>query len=258
LTRIEQFYGVENDAKIALIREMDEKQKQHWQKIYADAMKKARRTTPIRRNQLALWLGRLIMVYNSLEDSLGHTLTQELVELIANNEEKQPKQLGIFPPAMERAWNGNLKEIILATMPFKQKLDFLLALLHKRFSNNDNHKEHIFKIADLMRKADEYRNKMIHSVWEESHLGNFSRVKSRSKGQKGLKIERQEVNIKELREAVNSIGAIGFLCGHIIANADFANMYVFDYSRIGKVFNPVQKTQAPRNSIVLPKKLLKG
>jgi hypothetical protein len=211
---------------------MDEEQINRWEKIFAEHEKKRRRILPVKRNQLSLWLGRLIIAYNSLENKLATILMMELVELIGKDEPPQKARLGYVPPSMQRAWDGGLRDIMMATMPFKQKLDFLAALLIKRFSNNPEQKSHIDKVAGLMLAADEFRNKMVHSFWEESY-GEFSRVKVKTKGRKGLKVEREDADIKQLREAIQEIQFLED-CLFTLTSHTFVKEHAMDYEKIGK------------------------
>jgi hypothetical protein len=216
---------------------MDEEQKNRWVKIFAEHEKKRRRILPVKRNQLSLWLGRLIIAYNGLENQLATILMLELVELIAKDEPPQNTYLGYKPPSVRRAWDGGLRDIIMATMPYKQKLDFLVALLIKRYSDNPDHKTHIDKVAGLMSAADDFRNRMVHSLWEETY-GEFSRIKVKTRGKRGLKVEREDANIKQLREAIEVIDFMNFFL-HTMQDIHLAEEYPKDYEKIMK---PLQAT----------------
>jgi hypothetical protein len=227
---------------------MDEERKNYWKTIFAESEKKRRRILPVKRNQLSLWLGRLIIAYNMLDNKLAAILMIELVELVGEDEPPQKAPLGYFPPSLQRARNGGLADIIMATMPFKQKLDFLAALLLNRFSDNPEHQKHIGQVAGLMLAADEFRNKMVHSLWEES-CGEFSRVKVKTKGRKGLKVEREDANIKQLREAIE---VIQFLepCLYTMTSQTFAKKYIIDYEKVGKPLRTITIKKAYPNMFI--------
>jgi hypothetical protein len=222
-----------------------------WKTIHAKFEKERRRILPVKRNQLSLWLGRLVISYNNLENTLATTLTTELVELIGTDE--TPAQLGDVPPSMRRASDGGLRDIVMATMPFKQKLDFLVALLLKRFSGNPEHLKVIEQFVRLIYAADEYRNKMVHSVWQESYT-DFARVKVKTKGQKGLKVEHQDADIKQLREAIKTIDALELMGELYLTNPSVAKKYGFDYAKLEKKLRPDPKIKTYPNVFTIPEK----
>lgn len=216
---------------------MTEERKNHWKKIFAEHEKKRRRIEPIKRNQLSLWLGRLIIAYNSLENTLANCLTLELVELIGKDEPPKKPQLGYIPSALQRANSGDLNHIVMATIPFKQKLDFLTALLLKRFHNNEEQQKHINKIAGLLYAADEFRNKMVHSVWEVNH-SEASRIKVKTKGRKGLKIDREDTDITQLRRACNAIDCVEMLCLFALTDKVDGNSIDLGYEKLESILRP--------------------
>jgi hypothetical protein len=207
---------------------------------------------PVKRNQLSLWLGRLVIAYNSLENGLATTLMMELVELIGKDEPPKVAQLGYISPSMQRARDGGLRDMIMGAMSFKQKLDFLGALLLKRFSDNPEQQKYINSVIGLMYAADEFRNKMIHSVWEESYAeAEFSRVKVGTKGRRGLKVERHEADTMQIRKAIEVIECLEKICLLMLSKKDFAKQYPLDYDRMGKLLCPVPKIKVYPN-IFLP------
>lgn len=205
---------------------------------------------PVKRNQLSLWLGQLIIAYNSLENTLATTVMVELVELIGKDEPPQKDRLGYFPPSMQRARDAGLRDIVMATMPFKQKLDFLVALLLKRFSDETEHQKHINQIVRLIQAADDFRNKMVHSVWEETYA-DFSRVKVKTKGQKGLKVERENADIKQLREAIKTIRFLEH-CLYTLQSPGFVSKYTIDYEKIGKPLRATTTKTVYPNVFIAP------
>lgn len=225
----------------------------YWKEIFAKSEKKRRRILPVKRNQLSLWLGRLIIAYNSLENSLATTLMMELVELIGNNVPPTVPQLGYMSPSMQRARDSGLRDMIMGAMSFKQKLEFLGALLLKRFSDNPEQQKYINSVIGLMYAADEFRNKMIHSVWEESYAeAAFSRVKVGTKGRKGLKVERHEADTVQIRKAIEVIECLEKLCLLMLRYKDFAKQYPLDYDKMGNLLRPVPKTKTYPNIFILP------
>jgi hypothetical protein len=211
---------------------MTKEQAEHFGKILSAFLKKSRQLQPIKKNQLSLWLGRLIIAYNSLENQLAIFLMLELVEMIAGDES-----------SAHRAWNGNLNEIVMGAISFKQKLDFLISLLLKRFSKNPEQQKLINKIAGLMSAADEFRNQMVHSVWHVSH-SEFSRVKPKTKGHKGLRTETVKEDVRQIDLACDAIlflegAGLFFMAGKMTpekSDLDFLE-------QIGKAFQPMVKPQ---------------
>lgn len=228
----------------------------YWKEIFAKSEKKRRRILPAKRNQLSLWLGRLIIAYNNLENGLATTLMIELVELIGKDEPPKDAQFGYISPSMKRAQDGGLRDMIMGAMSYKQKLDFLVALLLKKFSDNPEQQKYINSVIGLMYTADEFRNKMIHSVWEESYAeAEFSRVKVGTKGRKGLKVERHEADTMQIRKAIEVIECLENICLLMLRNKHFANQYPLDYDKMGKLLRPVPKIKTyPTYPIILPYK----
>lgn len=227
---------------------MDEKHLEFLKRLSAESAKRRRRIMPVRRNQLALRLGRLVIAYNNLEHSLSGLLTNEVVELIGGTEEDP---IGYVSPFFIRAGGAGLKEIISASISFRQKLDFLVALLYNKFSDNEAQQTHIRSIANLMAAADEYRNRMVHSVWEESY-GEYSRLKANIKGRKGLKVERHDADIKQLRTAIEAIETVDYLCRYCMISQKLADKCNIDYSKIDNIFNARPKIKPTPNLFIPP------
>jgi hypothetical protein len=236
---------------------MTEEQKNHWKKIFAESKKKRRRMEPIKRNQLALWLGRLIIAYNSLESSLASSLMMELVELIGKDEPPEKAPMLYVVPSLQRAYDAGLGHIVMGTLPFKQKLDFLTALLLKKFEKNEELQKHVNKMTGLMYAADEFRNKMVHSVWEVSH-SEVSRIKAKTKGRKGLMVDKEETDITHLRSACNAIDCLEILCQYVLRQPDksFLKLDYENYEKIGKALRPTPIFKKYPNILSLQKSLL--
>lgn len=222
---------------------MTREQAEHFGKILSEYLKKSRRLKPIKRNQLSLWLGRLIIAYNGLENQLATFLMFELVELIGNDIPSEKPHIGYVLPSMQRAWNGKLNEIIMGAISFRQKLEFLTALLLRRFSKNLEQQKLVTKISGLMAAADEFRNKMVHSVWEVS-LEEFSRVKHKTKGHKGLRTETVKEDVRQIDLACSAIlyleGAGLFFMAGKMTPQNYDLEFLED---IAKVFQPLVKPQ---------------
>ncbi len=222
---------------------MTQEQAEHFGKILSEFLKKSRRLKPIKRNQLSLWLGRLIIAYNALENQLATFLMFELVELIGDDTPPKKSPFGYVLPSMQRAWNGNLNEIIMGAISYRQKLEFLTALLMKRFSKNPKQQELVIKIARLMAAADEFRNQMVHSVWEVS-VTEFSRVKHKTKGNKGLRTEEVKENVRQLDLACDAILYLEGAGLFFMAGKMTPEKFDLDFlEKIGKAFQPLVKLQ---------------
>jgi hypothetical protein len=221
---------------------MNDKRKLYWKTIFGIYNKKTRLQMKGKRHQLCYWLGHLVIEYNSLENSLSFKLMEQLVDLLAPNE-PPPQDLkpaiGNIPPALRRAWDSNLKENISAAMSYRQKLDFLAALLYKQYAGNENHLTHIKAICALMYDADEYRNKMVHSYWYDG-IGDFTRYKPSSKGMKGLRITKHRFDFQQISEAVRAmklVDAIFCTCLTDPAFADETNKRI-SFDQLKKMLNP--------------------
>ena len=161
-------------------------------------------------NRLSLWLGRLVIAFNNLEYALAYEVTYELIELMGQEESKAKHPLGLISPTQRRISDSGLNDMVMASMSFGQKLDLLVALSLKKFPGPTKQEKHIRLIAAALSEAEEYRNKMLHSVWTED-FADYSQVKARTKGRKGLKIQKANTNIPHIQEAIKAINMLGDL-----------------------------------------------
>jgi hypothetical protein len=181
-------------------RGMDKLTKQKWLKIISDYEKK-RRLMPVRKNQIALWIGRLVIEHNNLENLLASTITALLVDLIADDKTKVQTELGEISTALKRAKDFGLQEMFMASMSFKQKLDLFTALLFQKFPKSKKQQDHIKLVVGQMSEADTYRNGIAHSFLEPNYTF-YARVKVNTKGFKGLKIQRHTFDIPQIKEVI--------------------------------------------------------
>ena len=221
---------------------MTDERKQYWKLILSIYNKKTRLEMKGKRHQLCYWLGHLVIEYNSLENSLSFKLMEELVDLLTANEPPPPDftpGIGSFPPTFRRALDSNLKENISAAMSYRQKLDFLAALLYKRYAGNEKHVTHIKTICALMYDADEYRNKMIHSYWYDG-IGDFTRYKPTSKGMKGLRITKHRFDFQQISDAVRAMKLVDAIFSTCLTDPAFADETSkrIDFNKLKKSLNP--------------------
>jgi hypothetical protein len=172
--------------------------------IFAEMAKQSKRHLSVKLNQISLWLGRLVIAFNNLEHMLAYELLWELINVIEPKKTPLEESLGQATPALERAYDAKINDMIMASMSFGQKLDFLTALSLKKFSDNPKQQKLVHLIAKALSEAEEFRNKMVHSVWSEG-FEDYLQVKARTKGRKGLKIQQANANIPLIKEALEAI-----------------------------------------------------
>lgn len=168
-----------------------------------------------RLNHLSLWLGRLVIAFNNLEHALAWEVSFELLEALGQKEsESSLTHLSDFisqgSRQVKQVSDTGIHHMIMASMSFGQKLDFLAALSLKKFSGNTRQEKHIHLIVKALSEAEDFRNRMLHSIWTENFV-DYSQVKARTKGRKGLKIQQANVNIPHIRQAVKAINTLGNL-----------------------------------------------
>jgi len=172
-----------------------------------------KKTLSTKLNQLSLWLGRLVIAFNNLEHTLAREVALELIEVmgVIDRIDYSPKRpLVRLSPTERRVDDLGLNDMILASMSFGQKLDFLAALSLKKFSDNPRQQNHVRLIVKALSEAEGFRNRMLHSIWTENFV-DYSQMKARTKGRKGLKIERANANIPNIRLAVKAINTLEHL-----------------------------------------------
>lgn len=156
-------------------------------KFKAEVAKSRRRLLTIRKNQLSLWIGRLVISFNDLEYRLAQAITKEI-----------------------GSDDLELSHMLLASMSYRQKVDFLSALLLKRFRDNTTQKAHIRSVISALGCAEGYRNTVLHSVWAAPIFTgiDYETKKSKTRGGKGLRIDRKAANISALKTAVKDVYAL--------------------------------------------------
>jgi len=161
-----------------------------------ESMKNRTRLLPTKRNQLALWLGRLVIAFNDLEYSLAREISSELSLRVDSTKVNQRSYL---------QYDEDMVDIMMASMSFGQKLNFFSALFLKRFDGNNKQQKHIGAVVTAISKAGTFRNQCVHSVWKEPMFSeNYSRRNARIK-EKKLKISNEAANIKSIKTAIEDI-----------------------------------------------------
>jgi|ERR1035438_4082502 hypothetical protein len=184
---------------------------EQFKKLLSDPVRK--RKLSVKLNQLSLWLGRLVIAFNNLEHTLAREVALELIEVmgVIDRVDYSPKRpLVWLSPTERRVDDLGLNDMILASMSFGQKLDFLAALSLKKFSDNPRQQNHVRLIVKALSEAEGFRNRMLHSIWTENFV-DYSQTKARTKGRKGLKVERANANIPNIRQAVKAINTLEHL-----------------------------------------------
>lgn len=151
--------------------------------------------------QLAFWIGRVVIAFNEVDDGLAQAVASEL--------KTQEKELG---------------EMLLASMSYGQRLDLFAALLLKRYADDDGQRDRVKSVVAALAKAEEFRNVVVHSVWlEPGFLGNsFTRKKSKTKGRKGLRTDREAANASILKSAVAEFETLSSFAFRSAVNPRFA------------------------------------
>jgi hypothetical protein len=149
----------------------------------------------------------LLKKAGQITSRLAYELTLELIEVMVQEESTSKQPLGWISPTQRRISDSGLNDMIMASMSFGQKLDFLAASLLKKFSGNVRQQNHIHLIVKALSGAEVFRNRMLHSVWTENYV-DYSQVKAKTKGRKGLKVERANANIPHIRQAIKAINTL--------------------------------------------------
>lgn len=175
---------------------------EQFRKLLSDPARK--RIISAKLKHLSLWLGRLVIAFNNLEHALAYEVTLELIEVMGQEESSPKHPLGWISPTQRRVNDLGLHDMVMASMSFGQKLDLLVALSLKKFSGNTRQENLIRLIVKALEEAEKFRNTMLHSIWTENFV-DYSQVKARTKGRKGLKVERANANIPHIRQAIKAI-----------------------------------------------------
>lgn len=167
-------------------------------------VRRARRNRSSKQNQLALWIGRIVIAFNQLESRLAERLSEELGHA-----------------------SGPVRDTIHASMSFGQRLDMLAALLLERFQENAEHLVFVREAIDTLSAAENCRNNVVHSEWSMAPFFGleFERRKVRTKGRKGLKIQATRANVAGLKEAARSIELLSTLAPALIGRPQATAKY---------------------------------
>ena len=201
--------------------------------LTAESSKRRARLLSAKRNQLALWLGRLVIAFNDLEYSLAREISSGLSLRVDPIKANQRYYL---------PYDSDMVDIMMASASFGQKLDFFSALFLKRFDGNDKQQEHIKSVITALSNAEGFRNQYIHSVWIEPTLSeNFSRRKAKTKGRKGLKISDETANVDSIKTAIKDINFLQTYGIYSVANEKIsARIGTNHFLTISKNFKPTE------------------
>lgn len=211
---------------------------EQFKKLLSDPARKRKLTAKL--NHLSLWLGRLVIAFNNLEHALAREVSLELFEVLGQEESSLTHPSDGISRAFRRVNDTWVLDMIMASMSFGQKLDFLAALSIKKFSGNTRQQKHIHLIVKALSEAEDFRNRMLHSIWTEN-FADYSRMKARTKGRKGLSVKRANANIPHIRQAIKGISTLenlGLFAMTHDAIVDEADEKLFDMS---KVFCPTNE-----------------
>jgi hypothetical protein len=211
---------------------------EQFKKLLSDPARKRKLSAKL--NHLSLWLGRLVIAFNNLEHALAREVSLELFETLGQEESSLTHSSDGISRAFRRVNDTGVHDMIMASMSFGQKLDFLAALSIKKFSGNTRQQKHIHLIVKALSEAEDFRNRMLHSIWTENFV-DYSRMTARTKGRKGLSVKRANANIPHIRQAIKAISTLedlGLFAMTHDAIVDETDEKLFDMS---KVFCPTNE-----------------
>lgn len=145
--------------------------------------------TPLKLNReeqtrLFAAIGRIVVEFQQMESWLAESLTGLLA----------------LDPMGDR-------HTVLASMSFRQKVD-LLFVLYGRKRRHDL-KTPMETVRKALHKAEEYRNRIVHSVWAVGGTPRtWIREKSSLRGKKGLGVTSRAVDIAHLEKSADSLRTI--------------------------------------------------
>ena len=180
-----------------------------FKEIAERTVREQQRVIGVKRNQLSLWIGRLVISFNDLEKRLSDALGREF-----------------------SADDATLHDMFAASMSFGQKLDLLAAISLQHHRENVAQQTRIKRIVGAISSAEEFRNAVIQSAWVEPSFisTEFVRRKPKTKGRKGLRVDEERANIAELRTAVQDTWFLGVAGVPAIKNPSFLARYGIDDS----------------------------
>jgi hypothetical protein len=103
---------------------------------------------------------------------------------------------------------GDCASIVTAGLPFSRSLTILGAIYRQQnnLEENDEYPPLLKKLLTQSEKAEEERNKIIHSMWQNTHIrGALIRTKHNISRKKGLKIDREIVSPANLNDVADVI-----------------------------------------------------
>ncbi|MFZ5494934.1 MAG: hypothetical protein ACOZE5_06305 [Verrucomicrobiota bacterium] len=161
------------------------------ERLVSESLKRRRKILSTKRNNLALWIGRLVMSFNDLEAELAKAVAM---------------QLGQNSP--------EIADMINASMSYGQKADLFAALLLRQFAGKRDQTELVRSVLRALNRAEQYRNSICHSHWSEpdvwsSHFSSeILKRKPKTKGGNGLTVSQEIPKANELRTCVNDFWAL--------------------------------------------------
>lgn len=113
-------------------------------------------------------------------------------------------------------------EMILAEMSFKNRVNLLASLMRHRIDDTEfnfggfDPQKTISELVSICTKAEELRNKVVHSQWElEPTTQKVRRRKTTSKATPGLRFQYEYFEVEELYKIVNFVGYVTKCIGDV-------------------------------------------
>jgi hypothetical protein len=195
----------------------------------AESLKRRRKILSTKRNNLALWIGRLVMSFNDLEAELAKAVAERLGQ---NSPE--------------------IVDMINASMSYGQKADLFAALLLRQFAGTRNQTELVKNVRRALNLAEQYRNSICHSHWSESDgwsslfSSEILKRKPKTKGGNGLSVSQEIPNAAELKTLVGDFWALQRIAILAATYENVAKQYDLSplkalIARLEKVLNKNQK-----------------
>lgn len=98
------------------------------------------------------------------------------------------------------------RHIFLSAMSFRQKVD-LVAVLYPRKKTHD-HDVDMTLMKKALYAAEEFRNRIVHSLWAVEFPGKWVRIKGSVRGKGGFSLVTTAANISQLEAAATALLAI--------------------------------------------------
>jgi hypothetical protein len=206
---------------------------EQFKKLLSDPARKQKLSAKLK--NLSCWLGHLVIAFNNLEYALAHEISLELFEALGPEKSSLTHPQDEVSRAFRRVNDTGVHDMIMASMPFGQKLDLLVALSRKKFLGDTRQEKHIHLIAEALDQANQFRNRMVHSIWIEG-FEDYSRMKAGMKGRNGLKIQKANANIPHIREAIKAIKTLESLGLFAMTHPAIVDETDEELFRMSKVF----------------------